>query len=161
MTASGETGTDVPDPAEAPDQARSLGGFLKHHAVDTRPLAVLPYRRLLIGQGTSFIGSMLTQVAVPVQIYRLTHSSLYVGFFGLAGLVPIIAFGLYGGAIADAVDRGRRYFWSSLATGFTTLGLLAQTLLSIGNVWLILSLVALQAAAFAIASSVAAPPLRG
>jgi MFS family permease len=149
----GGVGTDLPDPAEAPEQARSLGGFLKHHAVDTRPLAVLPYRRLLIGQGTSFIGSMLTQVAVPVQIYDLTRSSLYVGFFGLAGLVPIIAFGLYGGAIADAVDRGRLYFWSSLATWVTTLALLAQTLLDVANVWLILSLVAVQAAAWAIASS--------
>ena len=80
---------------------------MRNQAVDLRPLANLPYRRLLIGQGTSFIGSMLTQVAVPVQIYDLTRSSLYVGFFGLAGLVPIIVFGLYGGAIADVVDRGR------------------------------------------------------
>ena len=39
------------------------------HAVDTRPLAIAAYRRLLIGQGTAFIGSMLTQVAVPVQVY--------------------------------------------------------------------------------------------
>ncbi len=144
---------DSPDPARAAEQARSLGAFLKHHAVDTRPLAILAYRRLLIGQGTSFIGSMLTQVAVPVQIYDLTRSSLYVGYFGLAGLGPIIAFGLYGGAIADAVDRGRLYFWSSLASWVTTLALLGQTLLGIGNVWLILGLVAVQAAAWAIASS--------
>ncbi len=144
-----ESASGAPDPV----QARSLGAFLRHHAVDTRPLAIGPYRRLLIGQGTSFVGSMLTQVAVPVQIYELTGSSLYVGFFGLAGLVPIIAFGLYGGAIADAVDRGRLYFWSSLATWLTTLALLAQTLLDVRNVWLILALVAVQAAAWAIASS--------
>ena len=48
---------------------------------------------------------MLTQVAVPVQVYAISHSSLYVGLVGLAGLVPIVVFGLYGGAIADAVDR--------------------------------------------------------
>ena len=35
-------------------------GLLRHHAVDTRPLRIVPYRRLLIGQGTAFIGSMLT-----------------------------------------------------------------------------------------------------
>ncbi len=144
-----ETTPELPDAG----QGRWLARLLRQHAVDTRPLAIHAYRRLLIGQGTSFVGSMLTQVAVPVQIYQLTHSSLYVGFFGLAGLVPIIAFGLYGGAIADAVDRGRLYFWSSAFTWATTLCLLAQTLLGIGNVWLILGLVAVQAAAWAIASS--------
>ena len=36
---------------------------------DTRPLAIAPYKRLLIGQGTSFIGSMLTAVAVPVEVF--------------------------------------------------------------------------------------------
>ena len=50
----------------------------------------------------------------PCRSTRLTHSSLYVGFFGLAGLIPTIAFGLYGGAIADVVDRGKLYFWSSI-----------------------------------------------
>jgi MFS family permease len=127
--------------------------LIRHHAVDLRPLANLPYRRLLVGQGTAFVGSMLTQVAVPVQIYDITRSSLYVGFFGLAGLLPIVAFGLYGGAIADVVDRGTLYFWSSTVTWVMTIGLLAQTLLGLGNVWLILALVAVQAGAFAIASS--------
>src|SRR6185312_8546280 len=124
-----------------------------HHALDTRPLTSILYRRLLVGQGTAFIGSMLTQVAVPVQIYAMTHSSLYVGFFGLAGLVPIIVFGLYGGAIADVVDRGKLYFWSSIVTWLMTIGLLAQTVMDVGNVWLILAFVAVQAGAFAIASS--------
>ncbi len=145
--------TDMPEQTPPPGRGRALGTMVRRHAVDTRPLEILPYRRLLIGQGTAFIGSMLTQVAVPVQIYVLTGSSLYVGFFGLAGLVPIIAFGLYGGAIADAVDRGRLYFWSSLATWIMTLGLLVQTLLDLGNVWLILALVAVQAGGWAMASS--------
>ena len=138
------------DPGE---QARGLAGLLRHHAVDTRPLRHPAYRRLLIGQGTSFIGSMLTQVAVPVQVYAISHSSLDVGMVGLAGLVPIVVFGLYGGAIADAVDRRRLYFWSSLGTWFVTLALLAQTLLGLSNVVLILGLVAVQSAAFATASS--------
>lgn len=140
-------------PEVATPTRRSVAALLRHHAVDTRPLANLAYRRLLIGQGTAFIGGMLTQVAVPVQIYALTHSTLYVGFFGLAGLVPIIVFGLYGGAIADVVDRGRLYFWSSILTWVVTLALLGQTLLGLDNVWLILALVAVQAGAFAIASS--------
>jgi MFS family permease len=141
------------DPATPAHQPRSVRHLIRHHAVDLRPLANLPYRRLLIGQGTAFVGSMLTQVAVPVQIYDLTRSSLYVGFFGLAGLLPIVAFGLYGGAIADVVDRGTLYFWASIVTWVMTIGLLGQTLLGLANVWLILVLVAVQAGAFAIASS--------
>jgi MFS family permease len=128
-------------------------GLLRRHVVDTRPLAIAPYRRLLVGQGTAFIGSMLTQVAVPVQVYALTHSSLDVGFVGLAGLVPIVVFGIYGGAIADAVDRRRLYLAASIGTWAVTLALLAQTLLDLRNIGLILALVSVQSATFAIASS--------
>jgi MFS family permease len=145
---------DAPVAAENPaEEARGLRAFLGRHAVDTRPLRIPAYRRVLIGQGTSFVGSMLTQVAVPVQVYDLTRSSLYVGFVGLAGLVPIVVFGLYGGAIADAVDRRTLYLWSSVGTWVVTLALLAQTLLGVGNVWLILGLVMVQSALFAISSS--------
>jgi len=144
---------DEPELAVAPERARALRSLLVRHAVDTRPLAIRPYRRLLIGQGTSFIGSMLTQVAVPVQVYALSRSSLYVGFVGMSGLIPIVLFGLYGGAIADAVDRRVLYLLASVGTWGVTLALLAQTLLSVNSVALILVLVAVQSAAFAIASS--------
>lgn len=143
----------APDPAEAPEQARTWRGLLGRQAVDLRPLAIPEYKRLLVGQGTSFIGSMLTQVAVPVEVYAITRSSLYVGFVGLAGLVPIVVFGLYGGAIADVVDRRRLYFWASVITWVVTLALLAQTLLGLDDVWLILALVVVQSAAFATSSS--------
>jgi MFS family permease len=76
-----------------------------------------------------------------------------VGLVGLAGLLPIVGFGLYGGAIADAVDRRKLYLWASLGTWGVTLALLAQTLLSVGSVALILGLVFIQSALFAIASS--------
>jgi MFS family permease len=127
--------------------------LLRRHAVDTRPMEIPPYRRLLIGQGTAFIGSMLTQVAVPVQVYAISRSSLYVGLVGLAGLLPIVIFGLYGGAIADAVDRRRLYLASSLGAWAVTLALLAQTLLNLRSVGLILVLVVVQSATFAVASS--------
>jgi MFS family permease len=141
------------DPAEAPEQASRLRELLGRHALDTRPLANAPYRRLLLGQGTSFIGSMLTQVAVPVQVYALTGSSLYVGFVGLAGLVPIVLLGLYGGVVADAVDRRRLYLWSSLGGWVITLALLAQTLLAVNSVGLILLMVVVQSGMFAVAAS--------
>ena len=44
----------------------------------------------------------MTNVAVAIQVYALTGSSFYVGLVGLFALVPLVAFGLYGGAIADA-----------------------------------------------------------
>jgi MFS family permease len=135
------------------EEARGLRATLRRHAVDIRPLAIAPYRRLLLGQGTSFIGSMLTQVAVPVEVYAISKSSLLVGLVGFAGLIPIVVFGLYGGAIADAVDRRRLYIGSSLGTWAVTLGLLAQTVAGLQNVPLILGLVAVQSAFFAIASS--------
>ncbi|HKC27190.1 MAG TPA: MFS transporter [Jatrophihabitans sp.] len=145
--------TDSPAQENAPEQARSLTTWVRRHAVDTRPMAVPEFRRLVLGQGTAFVGSMLTQVAVPVQVYAISGSSLYVGLVGLAGLLPIVAFGLYGGAIADVIDRRTLYFWASVGTWAVTLGLLAQTLMNVNNVGLILVLVAVQSAFFAMASS--------
>jgi MFS family permease len=144
---------DVPDQDQATEQPRGLGALLRRQAVDTRPLKIPAFRRLLIGQGTSFIGAQLTQVAVPVEVYAISHSTLYVGLVGLVGLLPIVAFGLYGGAIADAIDRRTLYFWSSIVSWAMTLGLLMQSLAGLNNIWVILALVAVQSGAFAIASS--------
>jgi MFS family permease len=155
MTESAEAEPDerVLDPTDPVEEARGLRAALRRHAVDTRPIRIHDYRRLLIGQGTAFVGSMLTQVAVPVEVYAISRSSLLVGLVGFVGLVPIVVFGLYGGAIADAVDRGRLYLWSSILTWLMTLGLLVQTLLGLHNVPVILALVAVQSGAFAVASS--------
>jgi MFS family permease len=127
--------------------------LIRTHFADVRPLRIRAFRRLIIGQGTAFIGSMLTQVAVPVQVYALSHSSLAVGLVGLVGLVPLVVFGLYGGAIADAVDRRILYFASSVGTWLVTLALFAQTVLNVRSVGLILVLVAVQSAFFGIASA--------
>jgi MFS family permease len=145
--------TSLADAVDSVGASRSMRRLFRSHAVDTRPLAVAPYRRLLMGQGTSFIGSMLTQVAVPVQIFAITHSSLMVGLVGLAGLIPIVVFGLYGGAIADAVDRRQLYLWASIGAWAVTMVLLLQTLFNLRNVGLILALVFVQSGFFAIASS--------
>ena len=142
----------LPEMAE-PTVPGGIRAILRRQAVDTRPLEIAPYRRLLLGQGTSFIGSMLTQVAVPVQVYHLSNSSLAVGLVGLVGFVPLVVFGLYGGAVADAVDRRTLYFVASLGTWAVTLGLLAQSVLGVGSIALILALVAVQSGTFAVAGS--------
>jgi MFS family permease len=125
-------------------------------AIDTRPLAHPGYRRLWLGQGVSFVGYQVTAVAVPVQIYELTGSSFWVGVLGLAHLLPLIVFGLWGGAIADQMDRRRLLFASSLVTWLATLLLLGQALAGVGNVALIMAMVGIQAAGFAVTS-----PTRG
>jgi MFS family permease len=65
------------------------------------------FRRLFVGQFVSFFGSMLTYVAIPYQVFQLTGSSLTVGLLGTVQLVPLVLFGLLGGAYADALDRRR------------------------------------------------------
>ncbi len=134
-------------------QPEAATGWLRHHAIDTAPMRIASFRRQVLGQGTSFIGSMLTAVAVPVQVYDLSHSSLQVGLVGLVGLIPLVVFGLYGGAIADVIDRRTLLIVSSLGTWACTVGLLLQTLAGIGSVPLILGLVAVQSGFFAVASS--------
>jgi MFS family permease len=146
---------DAVRPAEAVVEAEpeAAVGWLRHHAIDTAPLRIASFRRQVMGQGTSFIGAMLTAVAVPVQVYQLSHSSLQVGLVGLVGLVPLVVFGLYGGAIADVLDRRTLLLISSLGTWACTVGLLLHTLADLRSVPLILALVAVQSAFFAVASS--------
>ena len=74
---------------------------------DLRPLRHADYRRLIFGQSVSFLGSMVTYVAVPYQVYRLTRSSLAVGLIGLVQMAAILSLAFLGGALADAVDRRR------------------------------------------------------
>jgi MFS family permease len=65
------------------------------------------YRWLYSAQFVSFLGTMLTHVALPYQVYQLTHSSLSVGMLGLAELLPLLVTAFVGGALADSTDRRR------------------------------------------------------
>ncbi|WP_345637195.1 MFS transporter [Rugosimonospora acidiphila] len=120
--------------------------------MDIRPLRHPAYRRVFIGNATSFFGTQFTAVAVPVQMYALTKSTLWVGYLGLAGLIPLLIFALWGGALADAVDRRRLLFVSSVLMWICTLGLLVQAVLGVGSGTLLLVLVAAQSAAVAVSS---------
>ncbi|HXA12953.1 MAG TPA: MFS transporter, partial [Mycobacterium sp.] len=72
---------------------------------DTTPLRAPDFRRLWLAGVVTVIGANLTIFAVPVQLYALTQNSAYVGLSGLFALVPLVVFGLWGGAWADAMDR--------------------------------------------------------
>lgn len=127
-------------------------GVTRRWAIDVRPLSVPAYRRMWVGNAVSFFGFQLTAVAVPVEMFAITDDSLWVGLLGVAGLVPLMVFGLWGGAVADAVDRRRLLLASSSLMWAATAGLLLQALLRVGSPTLLLGLVALQTIAFAISS---------
>src|SRR4051812_15272724 len=105
-----------------------------------------------IGNGVSFFGFQFTSVAVPVQMYAITHSSAWVGLLGLAALVPLLIFGLWGGAAADVVDRRRLLLASSVLTWVSTLAFLVQALMHVGSGSLLLAITAVQSAGFAVSS---------
>jgi MFS family permease len=123
---------------------------LRRHTIDVRPLRHPAYRRLFVGNAVSNLGYQFTAVAVPVQMYALTGSSLWVGLLGVAALVPLIIFAIWGGAVADAVDRRRLLIASSSLMWCSTLGLLVQALAHVDSPVLLLVLTAVQATAFAI-----------
>jgi MFS family permease len=70
------------------------------------------FRYVFIGQLVSAFGSFLTYVALPVQLYDLTKSSWVVGMVGTVQLVPLAITSLWGGAVADALDRRKLLLWS-------------------------------------------------
>ena len=80
--------------------------FLKNFTVDITPLKISrDYRLLFFGQLISFFGTMMTFIVVPVQMYQLTNSNLYVGLLGVAEFIPMFFLAFIGGALADSVDR--------------------------------------------------------
>jgi MFS family permease len=118
---------------------------------DVRPLqASPPYRRLFFGNTVAQLGQQMTNVAVAIQVYSLTHSSFYVGLVGVAALVPLVLLGLYGGAIADAVDRRRLALVASTGLWAVSLALAAQAYAGNGSVWVLYGCIAVQSGFYAV-----------
>ena len=90
---------------------------------------------------------MVSYVALPYQIYQLTGSNFAVGAMGLVELVPLVVFGLYGGALADHVDRRTMLVLTAFAQVVLTAGLLANSLLPDPQVWVIYVIGALMSVA--------------
>lgn len=117
---------------------------------DTTPLTNPHFKRLWTAEIITVIGAQMTVVAVPAQIYALTGSSAYVGLAGLFGLVPLVIFGLWGGALADAMDRRTLMMITTIGLCATALCFWAQAFLGLGDVWLVLGLFSVQQAFFAV-----------
>ncbi|MFD8414339.1 MFS transporter [Streptomyces sp. NPDC059650] len=138
------TGTSAPTPTPAPGSAppRRLSRIF----ADLTPLRTSPdYRRLWVGGTISWMGQAMTALAISLQVYDITGSSFAVGLVGLFSLVPLVVFGLYGGAIADTVDRRRLGLYSSVGLAVLSVLLAGAALLGYHRVWLLYSIVALQA----------------
>ncbi|SFP20667.1 Predicted arabinose efflux permease, MFS family [Geodermatophilus dictyosporus] len=102
-------------------------------AIDTSPLRNPGYRRLFWGLTATMIGQQMTLVAVPFQVYALTRDSLLVGVTSVVALVPLVVFGLLGGAIADAMDRRRLMLVTGVGSAVTSALLALQALLPGGG----------------------------
>ena len=118
---------------------------------DTTPLRTPDFRRLWVAGIVTVIGANLTIFAVPVQLYALTQNSAYVGLSGLFA-VPLIVFGLLGGAWADAMDRRVLLIITSCGLAVSSVLLWLQAAMGLNNVWVVLCLLSVQQAFFAIDS---------
>ncbi|MFF3905099.1 MFS transporter [Streptomyces sp. NPDC001848] len=104
------------------------------------------FRRLwLAGLITNF-GTFLTFVALPVQLKDLTGSAAAVGAIGAVELVPLIVFGLYGGALADAYDKRKLILATEAGLGLLSAALLLNALLPEPAVWPLYAVAALSSA---------------
>ena len=113
-------------PAAPPRPPRRFGSLL----ADPAPLRHdRDFRLLWTGQAISVAGRMITSIVLPYQVYVLTSDLLAVGLLSLVQLVPILAFSLGGGAVADAVDRRRLLLVTQLGLAGTSLALVLLAML--------------------------------
>jgi MFS family permease len=115
--------------------------------VDTTPLKESrDFRLLFWAGGVMYLGGMMTYVALPFQLYQLTGSNFAVGALGIIELVPLVVFGLYGGALADHVDRRAMLVLAGAAQVVLTALLAVNAFLDSPQTWPIYALAPLMAA---------------
>ncbi len=128
----------------------ALGALLRLATVDLRPLARRDFRLLFVGQLVSFLGTEVTFVAIPFQVYALTHSSLAVGAIGAVELGPVLAFAFLGGALADARDRRLMVLLTEVAFMVLSAVLVANSLLREPSLLLVYAVSAVNAGFYAL-----------
>ena len=124
--------------ARRTDGSRDRRVAERNDGIDLTPLRVsTQYRRLYIAGFVTALGSQATYVAVPYQLRLLTHSTLAVGSIGLAELLPLIVFGLYGGVLADRLNRRRLIISMELVLMLSTAVLFVNALLPHPQAWIL------------------------
>ncbi|MGV9943842.1 MFS transporter [Streptomyces sp. NPDC003401] len=138
-----------PDPRDtAPDPRDPARRGWRRWAMDTRPLRRPAYRRLWSSTVVTAVGSQLTAVAVPKQIYDITGSSAWVGYASVAGLLPLVVFALWGGAVADSMDRRKLLLITNTGIAVTSVLFWLQAAAGLGSVAVLMVLLATQQAFF-------------
>ncbi|WP_405476692.1 MFS transporter [Streptomyces canus] len=140
----GESSTEPRTPAA--DEAPPLRRGWRRWAMDTRPLRIPAYRRLWSSTIVTAVGSQLTAVAVPKQIYDITGSSAWVGAASMAGLLPLIVFALWGGAVADSMDRRKLLLITNTGIAVTSVLFWLQAVSGLDSVAALMVLLAVQQA---------------
>ncbi|MFC5265185.1 MFS transporter [Kribbella qitaiheensis] len=95
------------------------------------------FRILVVAGSVFFLGGMVGYVALPFQLYQLTGSNFAVGAMGLVTIAPLVVFGLYGGALADHVDRRKMLIATGIAQALICALMLGNSLLDNPRIWLI------------------------
>jgi MFS family permease len=118
--------------------ATSFRDRLARLRVDLTPWRASRDFRILVISGTVFyLGGMVGYVALPFQLYQLTESNFAVGAMGLVTIAPLVIFGLYGGALADHVDRRKMLVITGVAQVLICAVLLGNTVLADPQIWII------------------------
>lgn len=106
--------------------------------VDISPLRASPlFARLWLGNAIAGTGSQITIVAVGLQVYDITHSTLAVSFVALVALVPMVVVGIYGGMLADVFDRRLIATIAAVVAWCSTAGICAMAWAQFDVVWLL------------------------
>jgi len=158
---------DQPTPQVPPDVPPEGGrpgllGRVRSLTIDLSPLRESrQYRLLVTGETVSDLGSQITAVAIPYQVYLLTHSPLAVGLLALCEFFPILLLSLVGGAIADAVERRRLLRIVYAILPLLSLVLVWNARLANPHLWVLYVFATLSAAAYGLYSPAARsiPPL--
>lgn len=118
------------------------------HLIDLTPLRESPaFARMWAGASITGIGNQMTILAVGLQIYDITESTLAVSFVGLFALVPMIIAGFYGGALADAFDRRSVAIIAAIAAWGSTAAIATLAWLEVQTIWPLYLLITLNTVA--------------
>ncbi|MEV5610014.1 MFS transporter [Streptomyces sp. NPDC052225] len=146
MDSSDKTRGTGPGTAAGPPEAPQVRRGWRRFAMDTRPLRIPAYRRLWSSTIVTAVGSQLTAVAVPKQIFDITGSSAWVGAASMAGLLPLIVFALWGGAVADSMDRRKLLLITNCGIAATSVLFWIQAVAGFDSVAVLMVLLAVQQA---------------
>ncbi len=126
---------------------------IRHHTIDLSPMRISRDLRLLFfGQAISELGSEITFVALPFQVWSITHNTLAVGLIGLCELIPLLVLPIIGGAIADAVERRRLLLFAQVFAALLSVGLVVNARSAHPHLWVLYAFAFLGAGAYGLYS---------